>query len=138
MALAEKAYVQLNESNWIGQDGTNRYAGIEGGSCGTAFSQVAGKTATNHGMSSASDLITAINQGHMLGISTNTSGVESDIVDNHCYMVTGYDSITKTFQLRNPWGSTGQYEGNDFKPLTLSLTWSQLVSNFSGWTSSSF
>ncbi|MEM8780403.1 MAG: C2 family cysteine protease [Cyanobacteria bacterium P01_G01_bin.49] len=31
VALAEKAYAQLNESNWIGQDGTNSYQGTSGG-----------------------------------------------------------------------------------------------------------
>merc|ERR1712100_544498 len=34
-ALAEKAYAQLNESNEIGQDGTNSYGGISGGSSTT-------------------------------------------------------------------------------------------------------
>ena len=42
VALAEKAYVQLNESGWIHQDGTNSYEGIEGGNSAYAINQLTG------------------------------------------------------------------------------------------------
>ena len=44
-ALAEKAYAQLNESNEIGQDGTNSYGGISGGNAATAITHITGLSA---------------------------------------------------------------------------------------------
>ena len=40
VALAEKAYAQLNESGVIDQDGTNTYEGIAGGQTGKAFGHI--------------------------------------------------------------------------------------------------
>merc|ERR1712100_735561 len=45
-ALAEKAYAQLNESNEIGQDGTNSYGGISNGSSGAATTHTTGISTT--------------------------------------------------------------------------------------------
>src|SRR5207244_740076 len=40
VALAEKAYAQLDESGWIGQDGNNAYHGIDYGWPASAFNQL--------------------------------------------------------------------------------------------------
>ncbi|MDG1892029.1 MAG: C2 family cysteine protease [Verrucomicrobiota bacterium] len=58
--LAEKAYVQLNESDNISQDGTNRYGignhfGIAGGSASLALSHISGQEATHKFISEAGD-----------------------------------------------------------------------------------
>src|SRR5262249_60731869 len=53
VALAEKAYAQLNESGWIGQDGTNSYAGIDGGYGDDALRQITGGPAGWAGISAA-------------------------------------------------------------------------------------
>ena len=50
VALAEKAYVQLNQSGWTEQDGTNRYAGIEDGYSDTVMMQVTGGNAIWYGI----------------------------------------------------------------------------------------
>ena len=42
VALAEKAYAQLNESGWIGQDGTNSYQGIAGGWSANSMAHITG------------------------------------------------------------------------------------------------
>jgi hypothetical protein len=46
VALAEKAYAQLNESDWIGQSGRNSYQGLTVGYAGKAFTHVTGRQAT--------------------------------------------------------------------------------------------
>jgi hypothetical protein len=47
----------------------------------------------------------------------------------HVYALTGYDAVTQTFTLYNPWGvgtSAGQ-------PGWLTLTWDRVVANFGWW-----
>jgi hypothetical protein len=46
VALAEKAYAQINESGWSGQDGTNSYQGIEIGHTSVALKHVTAKQTT--------------------------------------------------------------------------------------------
>ena len=58
--MAEKAYVQLNESDNIGQDGTNRYGignhfGIAGGSAVMALSHITGQEASYKYISEKTD-----------------------------------------------------------------------------------
>src|SRR5262249_24772496 len=76
VALAEKAYAQLNEEGWIGQDGTNSYAGLEGGRADLAMAQISGRspgvisTAQNHSDSTRDNLITKFNSGQAITLST--------------------------------------------------------------------
>jgi hypothetical protein len=128
VALAEKAYVQLNESGIIGQDGTNTYAGIDFGNTGKAFGHITGKNGSFYDLSQ-SGIINAQNAGKAISLSTKDSGVASGIVANHAYMLVGYNAGTGLFELFNPHGFvTG---GNT----VLHLTWSQIVASFDGSTS---
>jgi hypothetical protein len=128
VALAEKAYVQLNESGWIGQDGVNRYEGIDFGYESSAFSHITGKSASYYELSN-SGIINALQAGKAITLSTKDSGVASNIVANHSYMLLGYNSGTQRFQLFNPHGfvNTGTTE--------LFLTWAEITASFTGSTS---
>jgi len=97
--LAEKAYVQLNESDNISQDGTNRYGignhfGIAGGSASLALSHISGQEATHKFISEFSTSAPcALASRH---------GVKR----KHTYTYESYDVASGTFFLRNPWGNS--------------------------------
>lgn len=133
VALAEKAYVQLNASGWIGQDGTNRYIGIESGTTANAFAQITSSSASNYYPAldeynlMKSQTIALFNGGAALTFSSKDSGTFSYVVSNHAYILTGYDSSTDKFQFYNPWG----YRSDATHPEVIELTWSQILGNFS-------
>jgi hypothetical protein len=130
VALAEKAYAQLNESGWIGQDGTNTYAGIAAGQPSNAFNHLTGKTAEDR-TSSGYALISDWNAGKAITLASKSSVVATQVVANHAYTLVGYNPDTKRFRLYNPWGSNADGD----QPAVLNLTWSQIVGNFERWTS---
>jgi hypothetical protein len=137
VALAEKAYAQLNESGWIGQDGTNSYNGIDGGQSSAAFAQLTGHSASDTGVTnlfgdSRSDFWKAFNQHKAMTLSSKISGTNSFIVTNHVYMVVGYDSATQRYELYNPWGydDTGNKQ-----PAIVWETWPEIRHDFDYWTS---
>jgi hypothetical protein len=119
-ALAEKAYAQINEQGWIGQNGTNSYQGISGGWMESVAEQVLGRNATSVSNTSASTIINALAAGKMVTAGSKSSGTSNGVVGSHAYIVTGYDSATQTFKLYNPWGT------NQPAP----LTWNQFAANF--------
>ncbi|HEY6564722.1 MAG TPA: C2 family cysteine protease, partial [Pirellulaceae bacterium] len=136
VALAEKAYAQINESNWIGQDGTNSYAGIDFGSMSKAMGHITGRSTTSvpvvgglFGLLMRSQVISQNGQGKAITFSSFDSDddVDDNIVANHVYTLAGYDAATQRFRLFNPWGF------NNNKPGEVFLTWSQIASNFSTW-----
>ena len=129
--MAEKAYVQLNESDNIGQDGTNRYGignhfGIAGGSAVMALSHITGQESSYKYISEDTDdndpdsgkawLIAQIEAKLPLVFSTSapcalatTKGVKR----KHTYTYESYgvvegneETIAGQFFLRNPWGNT--------------------------------
>ena len=120
VALAEKAYAQWNETGQSGRDGTNSYAGIEGGWMSNVNRQVLGYASSNYAVStsSASHLASQLSGGRAVTIGTKAS-VSNGLVGSHAYIVTGYNSGTGTFDLFNPWGNT--HPGP--------LTWSQIQAN---------
>jgi hypothetical protein len=127
VALAEKAYAQLNESGWIGQDNTNSYSGIEYGGPNTVMNHVTGLK-TSSGNIAINDIVNAYNSGKMVAINTNPGDgkktyldPDNKVVANHSYVMTGYNSVTKQFQLYNPWGNT------------VYLSHSQIGQYFQGW-----
>jgi Ca2+-binding RTX toxin-like protein len=130
VALAEKAYVQLNEAGWIGQSGTNRYDGIAFGYAHLALRHITGTSSRKWDTKNTSEsaVLAEFNAGNPITFSTKSSGIASHIVTSHIYVMTGYDSATRTFQLYNPWGPDNRVEF----ATTLSLTWKELVSNFGG------
>ena len=135
VALAEKAYAQINESGWIGQDNTNTYAGIANGWPFNAMKQITGHNTAHDGMNdyflfirtgdNVTDMWNAFSAGRSVVINTNSS-TASGIVADHSYILTGYNYSTHKYTLYNPWGGTdGPVE----------LTRAQLADNFSTWDS---
>jgi hypothetical protein len=140
VALAEKAYAQVNESGRIGQDGSNFYGngndnGIGWGSVAAAARHITGLNASSSTTASFTQtaLINLINSNKVVTISgfnnlaTNSNAGETQIstaVQGHAYAITGYNSTTGRFSIRNPWGSQH-----------LSLTYNQLL-QLSGWITS--
>ena len=122
VALAEKAYAQLNASGGIGQDGANSYAGIEGGYGDAALRHIAGNAAgwTWMNRSNAMQLIVSANAGLPTILASRQSNSGNGVVDGHAYGLVGYEAASGRFVLYNPWGST------------VRLTWEQLVRSFNG------
>jgi hypothetical protein len=144
VALAEKAYVQLNESGVIGQDGTNSYQGISGGRGRIALSHITGRNTqnghVNWGLLNQNDdigkIVSAWNANQLVILSTknDSSSVYSNIASNHAYTMVGYDG--NTFLLYNPWGiDGGTPEGQPKKDGFILLNKKQLMANFSTWES---
>lgn len=142
VALVEKAYAQVNESGWIGQDNTNSYngvggavvpdmngnrvntMGINGGGCGTATTQITGRSETwiTAAGFTFDRLRAEFDAGKAVVFNTpDDQPPRADVVKDHCYTMTGYDAVARTITLRNPWGDTNTY-------ITLSMA--DLQANF--------
>jgi hypothetical protein len=138
VALAEKAYVQINEAGWLRSTsmggGINSYQAIAGGWFSDAASQIANRASTNYSVTSsginASTLQSAINSGRLIGFATVSSPSNSQIVGGHQYVLISYNASTQTVKLFNPWG----LDNGSNKPGLIDLTLSQLAGNFSYWT----
>jgi hypothetical protein len=137
VALAEKAYAQLNESGKIGQDGTNRYIGIDGGWVSDAMKHISGRTASTFTLSvmnsplSQTALINAVSAGQAVGIDSKSDPGSSLIIENHAYIVTGYNPTTQRFQLFNPWGfPDNDATGRVAQSPIVEASWITLLDNF--------
>jgi hypothetical protein len=128
-ALAEKAYVQMNESGWtrgsLSGTGQNSYSAIEGGYIYAALGHITGQstTAFNYptGASSFTTFVTAYNQGKMIGFASKTTPASNQVVGSHAYAVVGYDAVNQTVTLFNPWGI--EYG-------LVTMTWAQIQGSF--------
>jgi hypothetical protein len=129
-ALAEKAYVQMNEMGFIRPglpgNGQNAYSAIEGGYIYAAQSQITGMAtagfASTEVASNFNAFVTAFNQGKEIGFATVTTPINTSVVGSHAYAVVGYNAANGTITLFNPWGI--QYG-------LVTMTWAQLSGNFS-------
>ncbi len=122
VALAEKAYVQMSQSGWTGQDVGNTYESIAGGWAKMTLEQITGRSATANLMN-LSNIWTAFTSGQSIALHTNGT-TEAGIVGNHVYVFTGFNYTTGRYTVYNPWGgSDGPVE----------LTGAQLLNNFSQW-----
>jgi hypothetical protein len=129
-ALAEKAYVQINEMGWLRSglpgNGQNSYAAIEGGYIFAALGQISGQStvafASTAGTASFSTFVTAFNAGKSIGFASKSTPASTSVVGNHAYAVVSYNAANQTITLLNPWGT--QYG-------LVTLTWSQIQANFS-------
>jgi Calpain family cysteine protease/Bacterial pre-peptidase C-terminal domain len=105
-ALAEKAYAQLNELDWIWRDGTNTYQGIEAGRMYEPIEQITGRTAS---IEYASDLtqqkLIDLTNSPQLTTAAFVYGGGYGVVDGHAYTIISYDPTQGTFYLHNPWGT---------------------------------
>jgi hypothetical protein len=142
VALAEKAYVQLNESGGIGQDGTNSYRGIDEGYVSDAMKHVTGRSASNHSLfyllfaPSSSDMVNAVNAGQAVALSSKGDPSSDLITPHHAYVVTGYIPTTKMFQVYNVHGFyNSDSPGGEYQSPVLEMSWSVVLSNFDTWTS---
>jgi hypothetical protein len=136
VALAEKAYAQLNECSWLRPaawgGGVNSYNGIEGGWFDDVTAQVANRVATDYyvnGTADATALQNAFNAGKLIGFASTQDPANANIVGNHQYVVVGYNATTKVVTLFNPWGinNGSQYPG------LVQLSLSQLTDSFDYW-----
>ena len=122
--LVEKAYVQLNESDNISQDGTNRYGignafGIAGGDSGQALSHLTGQKASYGFIDSdpgnewtADKLRALLDQDLPLIFSTGAPCALASsygVKRRHAYSYESYDPQTQKFYLRNSWGFEHAY-----------------------------
>ncbi len=120
VALAEKAYAQWNETGNAGRNGTNTYAGIEGGWMSIVNAQVLGYNSSNHAVASTTkqQLINFLGSGKAVTIGTNSSAA-SGWVGGHAYIINSYNAGTDTFDVYNPWGFN--HAG--------SVSWAQIQAN---------
>jgi Calpain family cysteine protease/Bacterial pre-peptidase C-terminal domain len=118
VALAEKAYAQINQSGWIGQDNTNSYAGIEGGWMAPVMHQITGTSAASQSVNSMTQvqLVNLVNSNVPITAGF-VSGAGFGVVNEHAYTITSYNAATGRFHLNNPWGNTHA-----------DVTWAQLRS----------
>ena len=127
IALVEKAYAQWNETGKEGRNGTNTYAGIEGGWMADVDAQVLGHGASSYNLYSSSDFQSLVSgMTNKQAVTIGTQGQNSlpyGLYGGHAYAVTGYNPSTRTFTLYNPWGV--------YQP-TQSLTWAQLQATCAG------
>jgi hypothetical protein len=137
VALAEKAFAQLNESNPAGR---NSYQAVgNGGLPALPMSRLTGWDAQIASMYSATNpstttftsdqIINKLNSGKLLALGTPAAPVNSNIIGDHAYAVVGYDATTGKFKLFNPHGidSAG---GSGL----IDLTWSEIAANFVNWS----
>jgi hypothetical protein len=133
VALAEKAYAQVNESGWIHQDGTNSYFGIDLGASYYAIPHVTGRNTLQiyepSGIVDTNAIKNAFNAGQMITVGSKDSGVASNVVANHEYVLVGYNSSTQQFRLYNPHGVNSTSNSGH-----LDLTAFQLSQSFDYWT----
>jgi hypothetical protein len=137
VALAEKAYAQMNEAGWLRPSswggGQNAYAGIEGGLFSDVSRQVANRWASDSwvmGNSDAAAINTAESTGKLVGFASSTDPADPRIVGNHQYVLVAYNHTTRTVTLFNPWGLGN---GSPY-PGLVDLTLSQLGSSFDYWS----
>ena len=126
VALAEKAYAQVNESDRINQDGTNSYSGIGFGWMGPAMKHITGINYTTDYVNSDAalgisevELINLINSNNIVTVgnfdSTATAGSTSDptlvstAYSGHAWSVVDYKYHAETgdmrFDIRDPYAN---------------------------------
>jgi hypothetical protein len=131
VALAEKAYVELNASGGLGHEALDSYQAIADGYIGVALANITGRaTVIGQGLNFTA-VVSAWTSGQLVGFASKNSGVASYVVPCHAYALVGYNAATKTFTVFNPWGVN--YRGST--PGLLTLTWDQLLASFSYWDS---
>jgi len=109
VALAEKAYAQLNESGWIGQNNTNSYEGIRGGRAAAAMRYISGEK-------TFAQSVISMPLSKLLNLVDENTPITAAF-DSHAYIITSYNSTTRHFNFYNPWGTPSDHKN---------MTWEQL------------
>ncbi len=162
VALAEKAYAQVNESGWLGieRDGTNSYHGVgdqispnfwdgeisngdglNGGFGDAAMRHIAGVSTTvnTFWFTTFAELRQVFDSGKAITFATKQDLSEVvPVIGGHEYIVTGYNAVKQTITLRNPWGQDSQVKRGEVviatRPVEVELTLSQLKDLFDSWS----
>ncbi|MEG3851005.1 C2 family cysteine protease, partial [Microcoleus sp. herbarium19] len=123
VALAEKAYAQINEAGWLGRDNTNTYQGINLGRSDESTPHISGKSGNYYSIQAAtpSTIVDAFNSGKSIIFSSKKLGVSEPVVSQHGYTMVGYNQATAQFKLFNPHGIGNSKDGG-----YLNFTWSQI------------
>jgi hypothetical protein len=131
VALAEKAYVELNECGWtrFGQtgNGKNVYNAISGGDMSIALTQITGHAATDGylGGITFATFASYVSKGESICLGSDNSPANSQIVGDHAYAVLSIDTLHQTVTLFNPWGLNNGHDSG-----VITLTWVQLEQSF--------
>jgi hypothetical protein len=122
-ALAEKAYAQLNQSGWTGQDGTNSYAGIGAGYSDVVMRQVTGEPASYLTIvrTTADLLADAVADQQPTVLNSRPSNPGNGVIAAHAYALVSCDAAGQRFTLFNPLTSG-----------TIQLTFAQIAQSFGG------
>jgi hypothetical protein len=146
--LAEKAYAQLNQSGWLGRDGTNSYCGILGadnhgldyGHSADVLTQLTGwASATNYQPKDRLELKVSVLRDFDLGrtivVGTNADSVNMNaLLPDHAYVLLSADA--NGVLVADPLGHAHNVIGHasDGTPVygyfATSLTWGQFINNF--------
>jgi hypothetical protein len=135
VALAEKAYVQMNESGWIRPSswggGKNVYNAISGGCMFMALNQITGQntvaeTATVNDAADFNTFVAQFNAGKSICLGSIDSPPPSDnIVGDHAYAVLSVNTANQTVTVFNPWGLNNGHDSG-----VITLAWSQICACF--------
>jgi len=135
VALAEKAYCQINEEGWLGHGHKNSYKAINAGNPADTIAQITGDTTdftpiTAHSSSATlGTIVSDFQSGKTISFATKNHGTAANIVHDHCYAMIDYDSATQEVTLFNPWGLNN---GTPF-PGLVNVSWSAIVHSFAEW-----
>ncbi len=141
VALAEKAYAQVNEAGWIDQDGTNSYKGIAFGHAQVAAEQVARLKGSYHGFDNwtVADAISAFASGAIVFFSSHKFSDKPEenkkkigskyVAGSHAYVLKSYDNTKRTVTLFNPHNSGNTYDGDGY----LTVSFNDITQYFQGW-----
>jgi hypothetical protein len=126
VALAEKAYAQLNASSGLGRSAGTSYAALGGGNMAYPIDQISDKW-IDHGWSlSQKTMVQAWKQGQLICLASGNGG--GKIVGGHGYALVGYNAKAGTFTVFNPWGINNGHDSG-----LITLTWKQLAADFAWW-----
>ncbi|MDX2230752.1 MAG: C2 family cysteine protease [Leptolyngbyaceae cyanobacterium bins.349] len=129
VALAEKAYAQVNQSGYIGQDNTNTYAGIDSGWMAPVMQQITGASSGDRNVTAmtATELINLVNSATTPITAGFVSGGGFGVVNSHAYTITSYNATTGQFRLHNPWGNThADVTYSQLRSLNARIQWSNV------------
>lgn len=124
VALAEKAYVQWNETGYTGRSTpVNNYSGIAGGWMNDVYQQVMNRTGEflyNFTTAQKTQVVAALQRNAVVTLGSKSGSPGNGVVGGHAYIVTGYDAATDKFTIYNPWGTNHP----------VPLTWAQIQQSY--------
>ncbi|MEH3144102.1 MAG: C2 family cysteine protease [Methylobacterium frigidaeris] len=125
VALAEKAYVELNGGGGVLSDGLPRTAGnayhlIKGGYA-DPITAITGKPVARCSPD-LHEAVSALLHGQEVLMSTPENVHMPDLVEGHMFEVLGFDAKTDRFEIHNPWGANSDTKAATFWASASELT----------------